>query len=79
MGALQIGRSITPLQIKSIWCQFESDSIFKAIAKYTHARTRRDAKMGALRMLITEENNGSEDEFNPFNESLKLACFQRYI
>ena len=28
--------------------------------------------MGALRKLITEENNGSRDEFNPFNESLKF-------
>ena len=27
----------------------------------THARCRRDAKMGALRKLITEENNGSRD------------------
>ena len=41
--------------------------------------TRLAAKMGALRKLITEANNGSGDEFNPFNESLKLACFQRYI
>ena len=45
----------------------------------THARCRLEPKMGALRKLITEANNGSGDEFNPFNESLKLACFQRYI
>ena len=47
---VKIGRSIIPLQTKSIWCQFESDSIFKAIAKYTHARTRLGPKMGALQI-----------------------------
>ena len=39
----------------------------------THTRCRLAAKMGALRKLITEENNGC----NPFNVSLKVTCFSK--
>ena len=35
--------------------------LFKAIHNSTHARCRRGAKMGALRKLFIEENNGSSE------------------